>query len=238
MFQGEQMKFDEEFISKIDDNPIGAIVEACISTLEYLEMQSQGQWTRGEQDMLMETAALVSTIIESNSLVTDYQIPESVGKMDQNCNNLNNYLSAIRQEFEGHATDLQLKSYKKRFQTALKSNFAYEFSQGDLDRVQVLVNELRAQINDSVALEPEHKQRLLKRLESLQSEMHKRVSDLDRFWGMVGDAGVILGKLGTDAKPIVDRVKEIAEIVWRTQARTEELPSDSPSPLLEHHDET
>lgn len=93
---------------------------------------------------------------------------------------------------------------------------------------------MRDNLDALTALEPEHKARLLKRLERLQSELHKRVSDLDRFWGMVGDAGVIFGKLGNDAKPIVDRVKEISEIVWRTQARTEELPSDSPSPLLEH----
>ncbi|MDL2122474.1 MAG: hypothetical protein LWX51_05170 [Deltaproteobacteria bacterium] len=44
-----------------------------------------------------------------------------------------------------------------------------------------------------------------------------------------------MGKLGSDAKPIVDRVREISEIVWRTQARAEELSSDFPSPLIEHH---
>ena len=52
-------------------------------------------------------------------------------------------------------------------------------------------------------------------------------------WGMVGDAGVLIGKLGTDAKPIVDRVKEIAAIVWKTQAIAEKLPRNSPNPMLE-----
>jgi len=64
------------------------------------------------------------------------------------------------------------------------------------------------------------------------------VSDLDRFWGLVGDAGVVLGKLGNDAKPIVDRIREIAEIVWKTQSRTEELPSNSQNPMLEHDENT
>ena len=111
--------------------------------------------------------------------------------------------------------------------------FCYEFSEGDLNRVQKLVNELRDQISSLSKLSDDHKRRLLARLEKLQSELHKRVSDLDRFWGMIGDAGVVLGKLGKDSKPIVDRIREISEIVWRTQARTEELPSNSPSPLLE-----
>ena len=58
------------------------------------------------------------------------------------------------------------------------------------------------------------------------------MSDLDRFWGLVGDAGVVVGKLGKDAKPIVDRIQEVAEIIWRTQARAEELPSGQEMPLL------
>ena len=69
-------------------------------------------------------------------------------------------------------------------------------------------------------------------MEKIQSELHKKVSDLDRFWGLIGDAGVVIGKFGNDAKPIVDRIKEIADIVWRTQSRSEELPSGTTTPFL------
>jgi hypothetical protein len=55
---------------------------------------------------------------------------------------------------------------------------------------------------------------------------------LDRFYGLVGDAGVLLGKFGRDAKPFVDRIREIVEIVWRAQANAEELPSSVRSPSL------
>jgi hypothetical protein len=78
-----------------------------------------------------------------------------------------------------------------------------------------------------------HRARLLRRLESLQSEMHKKMSDVDRIWGLVGDAGIVIGKFGKDAKPIVDRIKELSQIAWKTQARTEELSSSSKNPLLE-----
>ena len=64
--------------------------------------------------------------------------------------------------------------------------------------------------------------------------MHKKVSDLDRFWGLIGDAGVAPGKLGNDAKPIVDRIREIAGITWNTQSRAEELPSGTSFPQLEN----
>ena len=114
----------------------------------------------------------------------------------------------------------------------LGSSFCYEFSQGDLDRVQELINALRNELMNCAGLEDEHRQRLMRRLEILQTELHKKISNLDRFWGLIGDAGVVLGKLGQDAKPLVGRIREITAIVWQTQARAEELPSGLPPPLL------
>ncbi|SMN01260.1 hypothetical protein SPONL_1888 [uncultured Candidatus Thioglobus sp.] len=143
-----------------------------------------------------------------------------------------------KNRFIGEATKLKIETYKNQYKSVLKSSFAYEFSQGDVDRIQILINELREHITGMDNLSNGHKERLLKRLEKLQSELHKRLSNLDRFWGIVGDAGVALGRLGKDAKPIVDRIKEISEIVWRTQARSEELPSNSPYPLLNDEQNT
>ncbi len=53
----------------------------------------------------------------------------------------------------------------------------------------------------------------------MQSELHKKISDVDRYWGLVAEAGVVLGKLSKDSKPIVARIKELAEIIWTTQSR-------------------
>lgn len=234
------MLFDEEFINSIDTNPVGAIVDACEITIHKLEETEQEQaWNNDDQELLLEASALIETIIITNELYSNYELPHELsGDLQNICSTLNQYIHNIHGEFQSRATELKLESYKNRYKAALKSTFAYEFSQGDLERVQNLINELRSHISEVTNLEPDHKRRLLSRLESLQSELHKRVSDLDRFWGMIGDAGVVLGKLGEDAKPIIDRIKEISEIVWRTQARTEELPSDSPRPLLEDESNT
>ena len=142
-------------------------------------------------------------------------------------------LKSLIAECHKHTSILKVDSIRNTIKASLGNAFSYEFSQGDLNRLQVLINELRSEIINSKSFEHDHQQRLLRRLEKLQSELHKRVSDLDRFWGLVGDAGVVLGKLGSDAKPIVDRIREIAGIVWQTQSRTEELPSGTKLPSLE-----
>jgi hypothetical protein len=63
-------------------------------------------------------------------------------------------------------------------------------------------------------------------------ELHKKMSNLDKFWGLIGDAGVTLGKFGEEAKPFVDRIREIVDIIWRVQSIAEELPIGNSQPLL------
>lgn len=227
------MFFDEEFIKSVEENPIVGIVEACnVGMHELKKLGTHDGWNEVEHEHLWDVASFLEQVIESNQFHINIVFPEATGDIEVNSENLHGYINKVKSGFEEHSIKLKIESYKGRYKSAFKSSFAYEFSQGDYGRIQGLLNELRAQISSNDILEPDHKRRLLKRLEGLQSELHKRVSDLDKFWGMVGDAGVVLGKLGTDAKPIVDRITEIAEIVWRTQARTEELPSNTSNPML------
>jgi len=232
------MLFTEEFISSSEENPVEAVVKACKQMDDSIKNTSAILFQQKEHDVLWEIATVINLIIESNNMHTKVSFPSVTSNTNKNSKALVVYINAVKVEFKAHETRLKIDSVKNRYQTILKSSFAYEFSQGDMDRVQVLINELRDHISKASNLDSSHKDRLLRRLEKLQSELHKRVSDLDRFWGMVGDAGVVLGKLGEDAKPIVDRVREISEIVWKTQARAEELPSDLKSPLLGHDDPT
>jgi len=46
-----------------------------------------------------------------------------------------------------------------------------------------------------------------------------------------------LGKLGEGAKPFVDRIKEIVDIGWKSQARAEQLQSDAENPMIGHESE-
>ncbi|HDO1375211.1 TPA: hypothetical protein P2R00_002469 [Aeromonas veronii] len=227
------MFLDDDFVQFVVDNPVLGVSKVCSKLEEFLSVTSHlHAWTEQEHEVMWEVATFINIILIDNGLDDELVLPEVTGSISNNCSSLRDYVSSVKQNITSHAIQLQVNSYTERYRHLAKRAFAYEFSQGDLDRVQLLINELRTQITENQSLESNHRQRILKRLEHLQSELHKRVSDLDRFWGLVGDAGVVLGKLGTDAKPIVDRIKEIAEIAWKTQARAEELPSSSPNPML------
>ncbi|MBL4586070.1 MAG: hypothetical protein JKX84_03300 [Flavobacteriales bacterium] len=138
----------------------------------------------------------------------------------------------LQKKLETRKTISFVDQSQERLKLLFDNVFCYEFTEGDLGKIQELVNELREIISASELFTADHQQRILRRLEKLQGELHKKVSDLDRFWGLIGDAGVVIGKFGNDAKPIVDRIKEIADIVWRTQSHSEGLPSGTQIPLL------
>ncbi|MBY6073415.1 hypothetical protein KUV35_19095 [Marinobacter salsuginis] len=192
---------------------------------------------------ITDIAAEIVATIEEDSYFDDLEKP-SMPKLNhdkkQNIREIVSYASKVRALIEPLIIEENANLESKKFydlinkkKADLEKGFYYEFTNGDLKRIQEILNELRDKISTSELFGGNHKTRLLRRLERLQAELHKRMSDLDRFWGLVGDAGVVLGKFGNDAKPFVDRIKEISDIVFRTQARAEELPSAATNPLLE-----
>lgn len=70
--------------------------------------------------------------------------------------------------------------------------------------------------------------------------MHKRVSNFDNFWGLYIDSwvasGRALGRGADEARPFLDRVRELAEIAWKVQRKTDALPPSTEMPLLERPD--
>lgn len=228
------MHFTDEFIQLLRDEPVAGTVQLLDMTFQELRLESQEDWTERDFGVMLETYALLVEVIESNLLPVKLRYPSIGSGGAEQCASLYKYFSEVRELCVAEASKLKVASLRNRYRASLGTGFSYEFSQGDLDRVQELINNLREMIVGLTQLEKDHQQRLLRRLERLQSELHKRVSDLDRFWGLIGDAGVVLGKIGNDAKPIVDRIREIADIVWQTQSRAEELPSGTKLPQLEN----
>lgn len=225
------MIYSDDFLNSLRADPLQGTIELCRIARNQLE-DGPG-WSESDYQILTEVYALLIEISDVGLLPLKMEFFEFTGSLPDDCNNIFNHIQQIEDICVSEASKVRLNSFRSHFKATLGAAFCYEFSQGDIERVQTLINEIRNHIASATNFESNHRQRLLKRLEKLQAELHKKVSDLDRFWGLIGDAGVVLGKLGSDAKPIVDRIREVADIVWRTQARAEELPSGTRPPLLE-----
>jgi hypothetical protein len=195
-----------------------------------------------QYDKVIELFAEYIAIIDGEPEFSNIEFPDFPAIEHDNTRNLQNIISYMAlsknllqpliDNFEGSGKRNYLLSVIEDKKRNLNKGFFYEFTDGDLNRAQELINELRNEITKSDLFEEEHRQRLLRRLERLQGELHKKMGDVDRIWGLVGDAGVVIGKFGKDAKPFVDRIKELSQIAWRTQSHKEELPSGAHNPML------
>jgi hypothetical protein len=226
------MLYSDEFLESLKADPIAGVKLACHLALNT--MKEGGEWTVEEMEALEEADVLFTELTEAGMMPVVYSVEPLLEEAPRGhkVSKIRDAIGSVLKQCEQLELRAQRERLASRIRIGLGRKFAYEFSQGDIERIQSLLNDLRNLVSASDKFKLEHQHRLLARLEALQRELHKKVSDLDRFWGLIGDAGVVLAKLGNDAKPIVDRVREIADIVWNTQGRAEELPSTAKPPQI------
>ena len=230
------MIFDEEFLSRLPDESMSALVAICNRFNIFNDSLGSHLEELDNYDKYLEAYALIQSIVSAFEIKSPVDIPTLSDERSQNIKTIQHFLITLQESASKEAdkiiTNNALEKSRAVFDGFFGKAIVYEFSEGDLDRIQEIINQLRKIVTKSKSIEDSHKSRLLKKLEKLQSELHKKVSDLDIFWGLVGEAGVAIGKFGKDAQPFVERVQEIVRIVWNVQARAEELQSGIVNKLL------
>lgn len=221
--------FSNDFVAGLSSAPYEAIREACQKFNGVIRQPLVG----GEEkryENFVDALALLTVLLDVAHL--DVNIPELSGIEDLDIETIVEVFEVVEAQVEAKFARERLESTRQRYAAGLGQGFYYEFSDEDVSRIQGLTNELRDLVSQTSTIDEEHRLRLLKRLEKFQSELHKRVSDLDRFWGLVGECGAVVYKLGRDAGPIIQRVREIVDIVWKAQVIAMGLPLGAP-PVLD-----
>ena len=119
----------------------------------------------------------------------------------------------VRTELSGRYSRGYFETKTEEYVALFSRVSVYEFSDTEFKRVHDLIRELRELIRASTLITDDHKRRLLRRLEAMHAELHKKTSDIDRFWGFIGEAGIAMRKFGEDLSPISERVLELGGIV-------------------------
>ncbi len=160
------------------------------------------------------------SILKGFAMVRDAKLepfPELGSQRHQNVSNIASYFGKLRTNVRSELTNRHARGYfdtKTEEYAALFAKVSvYEFSESDFKRVMDLTNELRDLIRSSTLISEEHKRRLLRRLEAMRAEFHRKTNDIDRFWGFIGEAGIAMRKFGEDLAPISERVLELGGIV-------------------------
>jgi hypothetical protein len=144
-------------------------------------------------------------------------LPELGSQRHQNIDNIKAYFNQLRDLVRAELSSRHAKGYfeskTEQYLSLFARMAAYEFSETDMKRVMELANEIRDLVLGSHLMADEQKKRLVRKLDAMRSEVHRKTSDIDRFWGFLGEASLAMRKFGEDFKPISDRVLELAQIV-------------------------
>lgn len=214
----------------IEELPIDSI-DACLKVIkDAISAYKKAKNSKEQFYAIAPFYAVVQELVTKLSYAATIDKPDLSDNYSDNAIRMRSYLIGVRnatnselQKRQAVADVKSIDKIRKRFRMHIREEFCYSFTDDEIKYIQSKIDILRDLINDSSYFTNEHRQRLLKRLERLQQEMHKKVSDLDRFWGLIGDAGVMLGKFGRDAKPLVDTIKDLTNCIWRAQTRSEQI---------------
>ncbi len=143
--------------------------------------------------------------------------PEIGPQRHQNVTNIAGYFGQLRTAVRAELTTRHARGYfdskADEYMSLFNRVSVYEFSDPDFQRVQSLMTELRDLFHHSTLIGEDQKRRLLRRLEAMRGEFHRKTNDIDRFWGFLGEAGIAMRKFGEDLEPISERVLELGQIV-------------------------
>ncbi|MBW8035665.1 MAG: hypothetical protein FVQ79_08555 [Planctomycetes bacterium] len=236
--------FDEEFVKQLPQNSLEAQMEICKKFNVFNDSFPDDRGRSKAVEEYLKALAFVDIYTKIQSIDTDASLPElksdhkNITKVDIVVNFFTRWMRDLKEKLRVVQHTNTYETAKDYYASMFGKGVFYEFSDGDFSRVQTLLNNLRDLLTNSTDFEEDYRSRLLKKLEALQSEVHKKMSDFDRFWGFFIDSGIALSKFWENAKPFRDDIKEIVEIVSRTQAKAENVQKFFPLNLLKSGDDS
>ncbi|MCK5581799.1 MAG: hypothetical protein KAJ18_11070 [Candidatus Omnitrophica bacterium] len=226
--------FSEEFIEGLPQDSLDAQQSICKAFEDF--NKSLGDDRLPQLDSYLAALAFAQVYVDVHSV--GMQVPNvdhadpAIRKIVNVTNFFNKWKISVDGEIRINQQTNIFEAAKDRYASMFGKGVFYEFSDDDFKRVQALLNHLRDLLVNSKDFEAEHRGRLLKRLEALQAELHKKMSNFDKLWGFIIDSGIAFNKFWKNGKPFIDDVKEIMQIVCETQARAENVKKFFPLNLL------
>ncbi len=227
---------DEDYIVNLPADPLEAMLVVSDSLRVQVAIKDKTPAERFKLCLpyfaiLCELQNDLTNIIVIDQPVLGNQFESNLTLIHQYNQNIS---SQVRLELETRSTKSDIKEidkYTELFRMHRKTSFSYDVEEDELKELQDRINNIRELIKLATCFDEGHRLRLLKKLEKLQLELHKKMSTLDGFWGLWADAGVALGKFGEDAEPLFNQVKDVLKLIAQIQGRSEGI---NPLNVLEH----
>ncbi len=223
--------FDHEYVENLPADSLKAVIRVCNDFNALIANSTTDLGDFGDE--YEQTLAAWSLVLELCDRA-DLRPPvvDFTGANETNAANIREAICVLGSDVSLAMTNETLRKMRANYAAQLEGIPLYEVSDEDLSLVQQRLTDLRGLIQASGVLNDDQRKRLLARLEVVQTGLHKKMSNLDGIFGFLFDLSALQSEIGADAKPFLDRAKDIARVAEVAYSMTHGMrPSDLPQLL-------
>jgi len=218
--------FSEKFIEKIPDDLIDGVRFICREYFNNIKNFEKGS---NFQNELFAAHAVLNNFLKnynvdsSNSL----EFTMDVNKLKDKVNGYFRHFSTIySNKHAEREANRKFEELNTRISSKFGNDIIYELSNNQIEEIQHLINELRDKILNCKEIDDRHRQRILRKLEKLQAEVHVKMTNFDKIYGFVVETRFLYQQY-RETKPIFELAVKLASIAIDSMALASGLPAPS-----------
>lgn len=225
--------FSENFINGLPNDPVLAGYDICEAVLDFSrkQLQETGRPSLSEdQHSYLNALALFEIYNETHPLNIKFDLPALGTDAEKNSQTIIEFFEGLKANLNELIVKQKLAGFRQTYADKFKKSTSYMFESGERNEIRKLIHELRVLINDLDIVTADHKVRLMDRMGGIHVDLDLRLPNLDRIWGLLGEANIVNARYGVPGRLIVERLYQIVNIAWQAQARAESVDPQSSRP--------
>lgn len=133
----------------------------------------------------------------------------------------NGVFQLIEKYYTRYILTTSASDYSNHFQKRM-----YELTNEEFSSIQSAIDNLR-RIIQNANIDDKQKERVLKKLEAMQKELHQKMSNYDKFLGGIISLSTTLGKSAEEAKPLLDYIHDVIKTILGAQQRKDSTSEET-----------
>lgn len=215
--------FEDQFINRLPEDPTPAVIVIC---KEFLAFHAANKNAFSHYKSYIEALGFIEVYAEANNL--EMSFPKIDEKREQNIVKIEKFFMETCRTYERKYQQANLDDIKKKFASKLKSENVYTADDNEVIILKKQLIALRNEVEKNSLLDEDYKFRIIRKIDKILSTSYKSMTDLNPFWGLIGEKGIIIGKVGTEKKVIPELINFLADTIWKIQLRSEKMPVNTP----------
>ena len=218
----------ESYLKSLTTNPLQASYAVCETFFALHNPNSSSTVSRKKDyHKYIELYVILQTLLKKCNI--ECRELELKNDIDHNISLIVEFFidsrKNLRRALDVEDTQELIAKFKAQYETSILQGFSYEFDDYQLTEARNIIAQIQAEIKKLSSIDYVHKARLKASVDRLEKALHKNMSNMDRFWGLMFEIRLVLKGRPEEIQDIIDLVHDLATIFYQIISRSgDDLP--------------